>query len=182
MKGVVFTELIEHLDAERSPAFTQEVLDAAHLPHGGAYTAVGTYDGSELLSILGVVSAKTGSSIGDLQRAFGRRLFSRFSVSYPRLFEGIGDAFDFLGRVETHIHVEVKKLYPDAELPHFEVVERTPERMRLIYRSKRHMDDFCAGLIEGCLEHYGEEGRILRKVLARTPASIVEFTIERRKA
>lgn len=182
MKGVVFTELIEYLDAERSPAFTQEVLDAAALRHGGAYTAVGTYDGAELLSILNVVSSKTGTSIADLQCGFGRRLFSRLAVTYARLFGGMSDAFSLLGSIESYIHVEVKKLYPDAELPRFEVLERTPVRMRLIYRSKRHMDDFCAGLIEGCLEYFGEEGRVSRRILAREPASIVEFTIERLRA
>lgn len=179
MKGVVFTELIDHLDEERSPAFTQEVLEAARLPNGGAYTAVGTYPSAELSSILAALSEKTGVGVGDLQQSFGRHLFSRFSASYPNLFARIGDAFSFLCSVETHIHIEVKKLYPDVELPVFEVTERSENRLRIIYRSTRHMEEFCQGLIEGCLDHFGERAEISRKLLARTPATIVEFTLER---
>lgn len=179
MKGVVFTELIDHLATEHTEAFAQEVIDAARLPSKGAYTAVGSYPNAEFASIIAVLSEKTGVSTGELHQRFGRRLFLRFSEIYPGLFEGIEDAFAFLAAVETRIHVEVRKLYPNAELPKFEVIERTDARCRMIYRSTRHMEHFCTGLIEGCLAHFGEPGVVSLKVLTREPATIAEFTIER---
>ncbi len=63
------------------------------------------------------LSAHTGVPLPDLTRAFGRYLFGRFSTLYPAFFEGVGNAFDMLKRIDDHIHVEVRKLYPDPELP-----------------------------------------------------------------
>lgn len=179
MRGVVFTELIDHLSAEHTEAFAQQVIDAARLPSKGAYTAVGSYPNAEFASIIAVLSEKTGVSTGELHQRFGRQLFMRFSEIYPVLFEGVEDAFDFLAAVETRIHVEVKKLYSNAEFPNFEMIERTDARCRMIYRSTRHMEYFCTGLIEGCLAYFGEPAVVSCKVLAREPATIAEFTIER---
>jgi hypothetical protein len=58
--------------------------------------------------------------------------------------------------------VEVKKLYPDAELPRFDVVRDGDQRMEMVYRSERSMSDLALGLIEATLLHYKEEADIER--------------------
>jgi Haem-NO-binding len=50
-------------------------------------------------------------------RSFGKHLFGRFVCNYPQFFGGINSALTFLANIEGYIHVEVRKLYPDAELP-----------------------------------------------------------------
>ena len=83
-----------------------------------------------------------------------------------------------LERVENVIHVEVKKLYPDAELPSFECTREGPDRVVMVYRSPRRLSDLAAGLIEGCAEHYGEALDVTRDDLSGD-GQIVRFTITR---
>ena len=62
--------------------------------------------------------------------------------------------------VEEHVHVEVKKLYPDAELPTLDVRRTGPESMSVGYTSCRPFGDLCIGMIEGCADHFGESFEI----------------------
>jgi hypothetical protein len=182
MKGVVFTEFLEMVESQNSALYAQSIIEESRLASGGAYTAVGTYPESEMAALVGALSRRSGVAPGELLRQFGRHLFARFSELYPSLFGEAEDAFSFLASVETKIHVNVKKLYPDASLPRFEVVEQSADLFRIIYRSERHLEDLCEGLIEGCLAHFGERAQIERRVLARAPAAIVEFRLTRMRA
>ena len=72
MKGVVFTEFMEMMDSWFGPELTERVLEAAHLPSGGIYTAVGTYDHTELLALVVQLSRETGLPAAELVREFGQ--------------------------------------------------------------------------------------------------------------
>ena len=56
--------------------------------------------------------------------------------------------------------MEVRKLYPDAELPSFETLQTAETEMSMTYKSARPLQSFCHGLIEDCLTHYGTPGGI----------------------
>lgn len=160
MKGVVFTKFIEMVEEAYSVDLAEEILEESDLPSGGAYTAVGTYDHQEMVALLVTLSQKTGQSVPDLLRAFGRYLFGQFAKLYPAFFVGVDNSIDFIARIENVIHVEVLKLYPDAQLPKFDVLEHTPDFLRIVYRSDRHLGDLAQGLIESCIEHFGEAGLV----------------------
>lgn len=166
MKGVVFTEFMEMMDSRFGPELTERVLEAAHLPSGGIYTAVGTYDHTELLALVVQLSRETGLPATELVREFGQYLFGRFVKSYPRFFENVRSSFEFLEQVDDHVHVEVLKLYPGAELPSFSSKREDDRRMVFDYRSRRPLGDLAEGLITGCADHYGERLRIERLPLA----------------
>jgi hypothetical protein len=70
------------------------------------------------------------------------------------MFEGSGGVIDFLCTVENHIHVEVKKLYPDADLPKFQTVVRSSEQLVLDYISCRPLSDLAVGLMLGAAEYF----------------------------
>jgi hypothetical protein len=114
LKGIVFCEFVEMMEGEFSPELADEVISVAQLPSGGAYTAVGTYDYKEMLTLVTKLSEKTGKPVGELVEAFGRYLFQRFVELYPAFFDDISGVFEFLEQIERHVHVEVLKLYPDA--------------------------------------------------------------------
>ena len=78
--------------------------------------------------------------------------------------------------INDYIHVEVRKLYPDAELPHFATLHRDEHEMILEYTSSRRMGDLAYGLIEGCLKQFGETANIEPEAL-REDGSKVLFTI-----
>jgi len=166
MKGIVFTEFLAMVDDRFSPAMVERILDGATLSSGGAYTAVGTYDYREILELVGRLSRETDLAPSDLVRAFGEHLFGRFVVGYPQFFTDVDDAFTFLQRIDGYIHIEVRKLYPDAELPRFECDLSQPGRMVLTYRSSRPFADLAEGLILGCVNHFGEALDITREDMA----------------
>jgi hypothetical protein len=156
MKGMVFTEFLEMVEDRFSPEIADQIIDETDLDSGGAYTRIGTYDHREMIALVDRLSALTGVSVTELLQVYGRHLFGRFSASYPIFFEDVHSIFDFLPRVHAYIHVEVRKLYPDAELPVLEAEQPTPDQLRLTYRSKRPFSPLAEGLIRGCIDHYGE--------------------------
>lgn len=156
MKGIVFSELIEMVEEVFSPEVADQIIHQADLPSGGAYTAVGTYDHAEILELVSQLSQVTGMPVADLVKAFGRHLAARFTQLYPGFFEGVSGTLAFLQTIEGHVHVEVHKLYPDAELPSFTVEPGDGQRMTMVYRSRRPFADLAEGLIGGAAAHFGE--------------------------
>src|SRR5262249_25405805 len=102
------------------------------------------------------LSRETGIPAADLVRTFGEYLFERFRHQFPHYFEGVPSAFDFLRRVNDYVHIEVRKLYPEAELPTFICETPRPDQLSLTYRSVRPFATLADGLIRGCIAHYGE--------------------------
>lgn len=175
MKGIVFTEFLEMVEGRFSPDVVDRIIEEADLPNGGAYTSVGTYDYQELIRLVVRLGAAVGAPVPDLVRAFGRHLFRRFVALYPDFFAGVTSSFDFLSNVESVVHVEVLKLYPDAELPRFDC-QATAEGMTLTYTSRRPFADLAEGLILGCAEHFGEPIAVARQ---DDPAGRVQFALTR---
>lgn len=116
MKGVVFTEFMELVETRMGLEMLDRIITEADLPNDGAYTSVGTYDHAELVRLVQALSNASGLTVPQLIHLFGEHLFQRFSVQYKALFADSRTAFDFLARIDDVIHVEVRKLYPDAEL------------------------------------------------------------------
>jgi hypothetical protein len=182
MKGVVFTEFLEMVENKFSPEMADRIIEEADLPSGGVYTAVGTYDHREMIQLVSCLSQETGIPSAELVRAFGLHLFGRFHTIFPKYFEDVSSAFDFLQRVDHYIHVEVRKLYPDAELPSFECDRSQPGCLRLTYRSSRPFAALAEGLIRGCVAHYGEAVDIAMEDLSDGAGTAARFLLTKKDA
>jgi hypothetical protein len=161
MKGMVFTEFLEMVELKFSADMVDDIIEDSQLPNGGAYTAVGTYDHAELVRMVEALAHRSGVPVPALVHAFGLHLFGRFHALYPGFFLNIPSALDFLEGIETVIHTEVRKLYPDAQLPEFDCV-RTASGLDMVYSSPRHFGDLATGLIEGALLHFGDPVSLTR--------------------
>jgi len=153
MKGIVFTEFLEMVEAGHGMDIVDELLDLPGLSNGGSYTSVGTYEFAELASMVVKLSILLDVPMEELLRAFGVHLFGRFAAVFPEMFVGQDDWKQFLGGVHDRIHVEVRKLYPEAELPSFgcQIHENS---VTMEYDSPRPLAPFAEGLIRGCLKHF----------------------------
>lgn len=178
MKGVVFTEFLEMVENKFSADMVDDIIGAADLPSKGAYTAVGTYPHTEMGKLVIELSKKSGIKVPDLLKAYGQHLFGRFVAGFPVFFEGVTDSFGFLKRIEGVVHVEVRKLYPDAELPSFETLEISADRLSMVYRSPRCLGDFAEGLMTGCFAHYRENIALARS--DEHAGKVVKFELTRR--
>lgn len=155
MKGIVFTEFLEFVASRYGDDVVDDLIEACGLPNGGAYTAVGTYDHEEMTALCQALSQRTGEPVAELTRRFGARLSESFAAHCPDFFSRSDRFFDFLESIEAHIHKEVRKLYPGAELPSFRVHARTEQQLVLDYRSPRRMSALAEGLITGSASRFG---------------------------
>jgi hypothetical protein len=178
VKGIVFCEFIGMVEECFSLEMADRIIAASNLATGGAYTSIGTYDHREIVELIGNLSAATGIPDAELTRRFGEHLCQRFALLYPAFFSEHGTSFSFLASVDDKIHVEAKKLYPDAELPAFDHHFPDASSMVLVYRSKRPFADLVEGLIRGCIGHYHETIGLARENLSGMAGTHARFTLK----
>jgi hypothetical protein len=155
MKGVIFTELVRFMEHAKSPDFSDDVIEQAAVESGGAYSSVGNYPATEALALVGKAAELSGIEAGELCRMFGKYLYGRFLVLYPHIMEAYTTAEELLTHVGSHIHGEVVILYPDARPPLVEA--RTLDGNTILtYESHRPLAAVAHGLVQGCMEHYGD--------------------------
>ena len=178
MKGIVFTEFLDLVEDKFGLEVVDEIISKSNLESGGAYTAVGTYKFSEMLQLLQHLSANTGLSIDDLLLVYAEHFFSVLEDSYPGLLATYSDPIEMLSSIENHIHIEVRKIYPDAELPKFEVIEKTENSLTMVYKSSRAMHHFGLGLMNKTFEHFNTTATIeLEKI--KEDGTEVKFVINK---
>ena len=156
MKGLVFTEFLEFVEQNMSYDMVDKILLKCHLTSGGCYTSIGTYDSEEFILLIDALSAETELPVSKILTTFGEHLFGVFTTKFPQFFKPQISVFDFLSHVETHIHIEVKKYYPDADLPHFQCKLESPEKFIMIYQSTRPFAKLAEGLMNGCIRYNQE--------------------------
>ena len=177
MKGMIFTEFLEMVEEQFSLDMVDTIISDTNVPSGGAYTAVGTYPHTEMVQLVVSLSTKSNIPVPALLNAFGERLFARFAVRYADLLTTATSSFAFLEQLESSVHTEVRKLYPEAELPRFECSQLSDGRMQMLYTSKRSMADLAQGLMTGCFQHFREQIEIEREDLSTGQGTIVRFIL-----
>jgi Haem-NO-binding len=180
MKGVVFTEFLDLVEDKFGYNMVDRIIEESVLPSGGSYTAIGTYPFAEMISLLSRLSANTNIPTDKLLHLYGRHFFSILLKSYPQFIVNLKDSFQLFESIDRHIHVEVKKLYPDAELPRFETTILSDTQIEMVYYSERKMSDFAQGLLESSMGYYGEIG-VISKELLDTEGTKVKFLISKNK-
>lgn len=177
MKGMVFTEFLEMVEDKFSADMVDDIIEDSDLASGGIYTSVGTYPHEEIVKLVVSLSTRTGIETHNLIRVFGQHLFGRFSILYPVFFPENTDVFDFLESVEDYIHIEVRKLYPDAQLPRFDT-QREDEHTLLMYYSSDHpFSTLAEGLLHGCIDHFETKAQIVMTDLSQGAGTKAEFRI-----
>lgn len=178
MKGVVFTEFMEHVESVHGPLVVDKIIETSDTDSDGVYTAVGTYPCAELVSLIVALSQHSGDQIPHIITQFGESLSLSFKRDFPAYYEDV-DYFDFVECVEHRIHVDVLKLYPDAELPRFNTLERSPDCLIIDYISSRALEHLALGLLQGSARQFGETVDITMATRHEAEQRIVQFTINR---
>ncbi len=155
MKGIIYAELLAFLDVKGGLSFTEQVLEGADLPHGGAFSRVSRYPWEQAVQVVTSASKISGLDANDLCEEFGRFLFDRFTVLYTEIVERYPSAEGMLDHVESHIHEEVKVLYPDA-VPPTVTSWKDADGFIVEYKSHRPFAHIAFGLVQGCMKHFGD--------------------------
>ena len=176
MKGIVFTEFLEMVESKFGLETVDKIIERAELKTGGAYTSIGTYEFNEMLQLILNLSNEVNIPVDDLIHAFGIHFFEHLEKTHPNIFELYKNPMDFLNSVEGHIHVQVRKIYPGAELPTFEVTHRSSNSMEMIYTSQRALYKFAEALMLKTFEHFHTECTITYEKL-NSEGTRVKFNI-----
>ncbi|WP_372894577.1 heme NO-binding domain-containing protein [Stieleria sp.] len=180
MKGVVFTEFLSFVEGRFDLVMVDHLITATDPASGGAYTAVGTYDASELVDMVAELSLRTGIPAAEWIKAFGGHLFQHFVRDHAATMGQVTTSEALLSSVEDRIHVDVRKLFPDAELPTIgfeQIDDRTSE---VTYQSTRPFADLAEGLIAAAIKHFADPITMTREDLHPGDGTRAKFKLVRR--
>lgn len=177
MRGFIFTEFVEMVEETWGVEVADRLTDECELESGGAYTAADVYATSEIVALVSKLSEVVDMPVPTLLQVYGRSLFEYLARSHHRIMEGIDHPFELFRGLEQHVHTEVRKLYPNAEVPYFDCADTGAESMRLRYKSSRAMPDLAEGLIHGACAHFGREVDVRREDRSGGAGSEVDFFV-----
>ena len=155
MKGIVFIFLNRLVEEKYGLALWDTILETVQPKSNGIYTSGKTYPDNEIVDLVSKLSELSRHSIHDLLHVFGHYMFAQLSVLYPDFLK-TKDLKSLLLSVDSVIHKEVNKLYPDANVPKFTYEEPNSNTLIMVYSSARKLCPLAIGLIEGAADHYCE--------------------------
>ena len=158
MKGIIFNLAQEVVTGSYGEDTWDSLLDRTGLE--GSYTSLGNYPDSELMALVGAAADALGRPAEDVVRELGVGAIPLLAARYPGFFDGHASTYPFVLTLNDIIHAEVRKLYPDADLPTFEFERTGDDALVLIYRSERRLCALAEGFLLGAAAHYGERAVI----------------------
>lgn len=156
MKGMVFTLLSEMVEERFGYEMWDDLIETTEPASEGIYVSSELYPDEELLAYVSAMSKALNVPANDLVFAFGEYMLGRFAQIHPEFFEN-HTVKSFLKTVHDVIHVEVKKLHPDALLPQFDYEDAAPDQLVMLYRSPRGLCALAEGLISGSARFFDEK-------------------------
>lgn len=178
MRGVIFTEMIEFVEEALGFEIADKMIEKANLENGGSFSQGGNYPFDSMVKLLTALSEITGKAPNDLLFIFGEYLFTVLVKLYGKDIRAVGSSIDFINSVEEYVHVEVKKLYPDADLPKFITEEIDEKHIVLVYQSEKKLESFAHGLITACGKYFNEPLDVQYETISQSPYQ-VKFVIKK---
>lgn len=159
MKGIIFTTFTKMIEEKFGLEMLDELIVNTKPKSEGIYISTATYEDAELINMVVYLSKKIDVPVEDLVRTFGHFTFQVLSKSFPHFLEN--KTFkDFILSVHDVVHVEVKKLYPEAELPTFIYKNIKDNSLTMKYISNRNLPTLAEGLIQGAADYYNKNVKI----------------------
>lgn len=154
MKGLVFNALNDLVETKFGLTCWDAMIQSVQPANEGAYSGVQTYPDEQLFALVSALSVQTQTPAQVLIRVFGKYLFTVLIQRYPHFRQSDHSLKSFLLSVDEAIHVEVKKLFPNAVTPRFEYEDPSPEQLVMLYTSPRKLCTLAEGLLDGASDHF----------------------------
>lgn len=178
MKGLVFTTFYSQVEERYGVDMLEDIIEDADLPNKGAFTSVGTYPFQDMVALVTALTRQTGKPLPVVLEEFGYACFAKWVGYIPAHFEN-KTLFDVLEGIDDFHEYEVRKLYPDAELPSFKVLSRDDRVLVLDYFSCKPLADLATGVIKGAADHLGESIEVKHWPVTDGPEAHVRFEVSR---
>ncbi len=151
MKGVLFNVVEDVVTEAMSAEAWDDVVDDSGV--SGSYTSLGTYPDEELSQIVHATARAAGLSDAETLQLSGRLGFKHLVRRAPQLLDGLDGWRAVIKSLDDIIHPEVRKIYPDADVPGFAATD-DGDALVVIYTSKRGLCSLADGLIVGAGEWF----------------------------
>ena len=177
MQGSVFISLADLIEEKFGLEMWDKLLTEVKPESGGVYTSGLRYADEELFALVTKLAELSKIPIEQLIRSFGEYLFAVLYSNMPADVESDKGLRFFLLQVDSVIHKEVYRLYPDALLPEFEYGEDKPNELLMRYRSPRKLCVLCEGLLQGAANQFNETIHIDHSVCMHDGAEHCDLNI-----
>lgn len=156
MKGMIFNLFEKFVSENFGQEAYEDIQKNAKLITKEPFVGPGKYPDEDFMELVRVACEKFKINPFDAQKTLGEYCFPELVKLTPHLAGQYKNTRDFLIAVDRIIHVEVKKLYPDSELPEFDYENSQKDTLLIKYTSKKKLCFFMEGLIHGCAKYFSE--------------------------
>ncbi len=160
MKGIIFQLVRQAVEEQLGQETWEDLLE--DVGSDGVFAAHGDYPDEALEAVIAAACSKLGTDRESLLVTLGQWTMPHLAKAYSGFFEQHNDLRGFLRSIHDVIHVEVRRLYRDAEPPHFEYEDAEDGALDLLYRSKRDMSALAEGFILGAAPMFDESVSVER--------------------
>ena len=157
MKGIIFNVFEDFLDEKYGENTFDNIIEAMVPDVKEPFIAPGTYPDELLFSIIHKTMEEKNLELNPTLLEFGEFLFLQLAKKYPVFVKSHNNAKDFIKTIHDIIHVEVRKLFPEAVTPDFSYSNEKENEITITYTSKRSLFILAEGLINRCAKYYKEE-------------------------
>jgi hypothetical protein len=155
MKGVIFNLLEDFVTTTWGEVAYEDILGRCPVHARGPHVGPSTYPDADLMAIVAGACARLGVTTDQALQAFGAFAATPLIGKLPRELVPFDHPRDLLLAVDDVIHVEVRKLFRDAEPPRITCRDDgDPTRLTLYYASRRQLCPLLLGLLDGTARHY----------------------------
>lgn len=177
MKGIIFNAFEGFVAQNWGDEFYESILDATELETQEPFVGPGTYPDGDLLALVATAVQKLDVPLHDALVAFGSFAFKGLVASHPAFVDKHVKLSEFLKTVDSIIHIEVRKLYPESVTPTVLVEDVDDATLRLSYHSDRKLCAVLEGLVQGAAEHFDTQVTFAHDACMHAGASTCEYTI-----
>lgn len=176
MKGTVVSTWVESCRALYGKDVVNRALEENKLPPDVVFTPLEDVEDKIAFGIVNAVGKMVGKNHQEIWGIMGEQNILTFSKSYPGFFRH-ETAYQFLKSMND-VHKIVMKRFKGAVPPVLDIIPVSNHEVLFTYRSKRGMQDYLFGLIQGVASYFNEKIDI--RVLNTLPDDIqMKLTFER---
>lgn len=158
MKGTVVSTWVESCRKLFGDEIVEAALKANGIPENHVFTPFEDVKDTAAVGIVDWVGNKVGKNHKEIWFVMGTENIKTFSQTYPGFFRQ-ETAYQFIKSLND-LHKIVMKRFKGAVPPVLDVVPVSSKSIEFIYRSKRGMEDYLIGLINGVSKYFKEEIKV----------------------
>ncbi len=180
MKGIIFNLFEDFIISKFGEEFYENILATSNTGSLNPFDIVGpgSYPDEAFHTLIGKAAEKANTDTMEILRDMGRHSLPMLAKRYPQFFRDYNHPREFLKTASMIHHVEVRKLYRNAEVPNFFVEDHGDDHMSLIYHSKRNLCHLAEGLLAGLGDYYRIPMDIMQSECIQTGGKACKFILK----